>query len=1481
MKAIRFLLVFALVSISASLLFTGAGYAAPFDCEGDTIPREFVNVDLDTGTCHGGLPTGSDEISIDNQSEYAYAMIDLGVFNGANATVSGADGGDKTISSDNMTMFYCTSMSCTISITGTYKAKPFSFDLTWQKDSENVKISNTSGARVPEIEVAETGQKQGDVADGGTLDQGAPPAGSATSLTFTVTNSGDGDLTLETATSSDPKNVTVNSITSPAPKVSPGGTTTFDVEYTPTSGGPFSFDLSFDNSDSDEDPYNFTVSGTAVGPEITVKWGYPAQEIANGGTLAQGTKLTHSVMNLSFTVTNSGNADLTLENMKVLSSSNITNAGFLGGSSKTISPGGNAILDFLYTPTDPGAFSLEISFDTNDSDEDPFTFTLSGTAVAPEISVNSSEGGAIADGGTDTIASKPLAGSAATITYTIKNDGTAPLSVFSPTPSSNVTSTKNVTVNSFSLASTSLSAGETTTLEVNYTVTTPGAFNFAFHFSNGDIDKNPFNITASGNAKGAPEVVVEWGSPAQEIANGGTLAYGNQPAGSETVLSFTVTNSGNADLTLGNMRVVSSSNVTNAGLRAYGKTTVWQGEETFIAYAYTPINPGAFSLEVSFDNNDSDENPYTFTISGTATQTPEIEVAETGQKQGDIADGGTLDQGTQAAGSTTTLTFTVTNSGTADLTLGTATSSSASNVTVNAISAPGSTTMSPSGTTTFDVKYTPTLVGAFSFDLSFDNSDGDEAPYNFTISGSATGAPEISVAETGQGQGAIADGGTLDQGTRTPGTATTLTFTVTNSGTADLVLVRATYNSPSNVTVNDISGFGFPPKVSPGGTKTFDVQYTPTSGGAFSFNLSLGNDDSDENPYTFTVSGTALAPAEISVNSSEGGAIVDGGTDTIASKPTAGSAASVTYTISNSGAAPLSITAPTISTNVTSTTNVTVNSLTLASTSVPADGTTTLEVNYTPTTSGDFSFAFNFANSDSDESPFNITASGSSVGVPHGVAASSGDGQATPINTSFANPLVAIVTDSDGNALSGVSVTFGAPSSGASLTFASTGTRTETVVTGADGKATSSTMTANATASGFSGGALTPYSVSASVTGLTSARYSLTNARDSAADIAKTSDVIATFMTSRADRIVSAQPNIVSRLRSPFGRQSQVNRFSLNAGPGSQTVNLEASLLAFVNKINAPRVDTLAATPSSDPFAVFDMLDKDKTGTAPGLAYAAQAAATETATEQDRAAPQEDTPESGLDAWVQASFAATQNGTSDQRNGLFFAGVDYRFSDSALVGILGELDLTDETNTTATTDGVGWMVGPYAVVRLSENLYLDGQATYGQSDNHVNALGPFTDQFQTERLLLQAGLTGDFRIEDFTFNPFVRATYFFEEQKSYVDSLGNTIPDQTFDLGRLEFGPKLSWDVPTSGEIDLGLNLGLSGIYDFDPLSNGTATTPGMASADASFRARIEGGVDIGAPDTSFQIKLQSFYDGIGVDDFQSYGASLNLGASF
>ncbi len=105
-----------------------------------------------------------------------------------------------------------------------------------------------------------------------------------------------------------------------------------------------------------------------------------------------------------------------------------------------------------------------------------------------------------------------------------------------------------------------------------------------------------------------------------------------------------------------------------------------------------------------------------------------------------------------------------------------------------------------------------------------------------------------------------------------------------------------------------------------------------------------------------------------------------------------------------------------------------------------------------------------------------------------------------------------------------------------------------------------------------------------------------------------------------------------------------------------------------------------------------------------------------------------------------------------------------------------------------------WMAGPYAVLRVHQNFYLDGLATYGQSYNTVNALGLFEDDFRTQRFLLQGGLTGDFKLSETTrVSPFARITYYYEEQESYTDTLGRLIPSQDFDLGRLEFGPKVSW----------------------------------------------------------------------------------------
>lgn len=97
-----------------------------------------------------------------------------------------------------------------------------------------------------------------------------------------------------------------------------------------------------------------------------------------------------------------------------------------------------------------------------------------------------------------------------------------------------------------------------------------------------------------------------------------------------------------------------------------------------------------------------------------------------------------------------------------------------------------------------------------------------------------------------------------------------------------------------------------------------------------------------------------------------------------------------------------------------------------------------------------------------------------SAASPANIAATSGGGQSATAGSAFTNPLVAMVTDSYGNAVSGASVTFSAPASGASSTFASGGNCTSNpqtyqcvATTNAAGVATSSAFTAGAGAGAY------------------------------------------------------------------------------------------------------------------------------------------------------------------------------------------------------------------------------------------------------------------------------------------------------------------------------------------------------------------------------------------------------------------------------
>ena len=114
-------------------------------------------------------------------------------------------------------------------------------------------------------------------------------------------------------------------------------------------------------------------------------------------------------------------------------------------------------------------------------------------------------------------------------------------------------------------------------------------------------------------------------------------------------------------------------------------------------------------------------------------------------------------------------------------------------------------------------------------------------------------------------------------------------------------------------------------------------------------------------------------------------------------------------------------------------------------------------------------------------------------GAANSISVTSGASQSATVNTTFTSALIATVTDQYGNPLSGVTVTFAAPGSGASASFPGGATAT----TGSNGQA-SDTVKANTIAGS--------YSVTASVSGVsTPASFSLSNTAGAASSISVTS----------------------------------------------------------------------------------------------------------------------------------------------------------------------------------------------------------------------------------------------------------------------------------------------------------------------------------------------------------------------------------------
>ncbi|MGV9004179.1 choice-of-anchor D domain-containing protein [Flavobacterium sp.] len=102
---------------------------------------------------------------------------------------------------------------------------------------------------------------------------------------------------------------------------------------------------------------------------------------------------------------------------------------------------------------------------------------------------------------------------------------------------------------------------------------------------------------------------------ATSIASGGTHNFGSIAVGSNSSVTFTIENLGNANLLLYSNTVVAAPFSLTTPL-TYTVTISNAGTATF-TIQFAPTTAGPFTGSISFANNDSDENPYIINFTGT------------------------------------------------------------------------------------------------------------------------------------------------------------------------------------------------------------------------------------------------------------------------------------------------------------------------------------------------------------------------------------------------------------------------------------------------------------------------------------------------------------------------------------------------------------------------------------------------------------------------------------------------------------------------------------------------------------------------------------------------------------------------------------------------------------------------------------------------------------------------------------------------
>ncbi len=691
-----------------------------------------------------------------------------------------------------------------------------------------------------------------------------------------------------------------------------GGTYTLKIGFTPVSTANYSGQATLMGT-AGQMVAQVPLQGqgsSQTAPQLTV----------SAAGLSFGSVTVNTATTQSLTLTSTGTSPVTVN------SAAITGPGFtiVGGSVPvTLNPTQTATLQVQFNPTSPGAASGQLTLSSNSASGNTTVVTLAGTGATVSNPQTSPQ---LAVSATSLSFGNVTVNTATTQSLTLMSTGTSPV----------IVSSAAITGTGFAIVGDSLpvtlNPTQSVTLQVQFDPTTTGTASGQVTISSNSTTGGTAFVALNGIGTAAP-------SP-QLAVSAASLSFGSVTVNTATTQSLTLTSTGTAPVT------VNSATIAGTGFTITGGSfpaTLSPTQSMTLQVQFLPTATGTASGQITINSNLSSGNTTLVTLSGTSIAAPSPQLA---------VSAATLSFGSVTVNTATTQSLTLTSTGTAPVTVNSATITGAD---FSIIGSSLPVTLNPTQSMTLQVQFLPTATGTASGQITINSDSSTGSSAQVTLGGTSIAAPSPQLALSAA---------SLSFGSVTVNTATTQSLTLTSTGTSPVTISSATITAPAFTIV----GGSFPVTLNPTQAVTLQVQFLPTATGSASGQITINSDSSTGSTAQVTLSGTSTAAPSPQLTVSA--ATLSFGSVTV------NTAATQSLTLTSNGTAPVTISSAAITgaafTIVTGSFPVTLN---------PTQAVT-VQVQFQPTVIGTASGQITINSDSSTGSTAQVTLGGTGTAAP-------------------------------------------------------------------------------------------------------------------------------------------------------------------------------------------------------------------------------------------------------------------------------------------------------------------------------------------------------------------------------------------------------------------------------------------------------------------------------------------------------------------